>query len=232
MAPAVEIDYARISPAAYLAEFGNDAAAKRKVQDTLLPNWRAGSGIAQGFGEIGTLPELAKNRIVLMGAAETLLREMLNYRNSGININPLVAVHSEYAIPDVLRALAAFKPKDLADVLRKHLNESDVIVRGTAADLLGDLPGSDENTGALVAAWPRATKDDLNDAALSILDSLAKQKSPTANDAIKVALESRDYSVRKRAVALLKANGNMDFSFRIGTVQKGNSTADYRRALL
>ena len=53
---------------------------------------------------------------------------MLDYRNSGLTINTLVAVHSEYAIPDVLRALAAFKPQDLATVARAHLKESDVIV--------------------------------------------------------------------------------------------------------
>jgi hypothetical protein len=77
----------------------------------------------------------------------------------------------------VLRALAAFKPQDLATVARAHLNESDVIVRGTAADLLGDLPPSEENTRRLLAAaWPQAANDTLNDAALSILDALGKQK--------------------------------------------------------
>ena len=231
MAPEVEIAFARISPAAYLAEFGNEAAAKRKVQETLLLNWRAGSGIAQGFGEIGTLPESAKNRVVLMGAAETLLRAMLNYRNSGININTLVAVHSEYAIPDVLRALAAFKPRDLGEVLRSQLDESDVIIRATAAELLGDLPPSEVNTGGLREALPRAMKDELNDAALAILDSLGKQKTPGANEAIKSALDSTDHLLRRKAVALLKTNGTGDFSSRIGTVQTRNTVADYQRAL-
>jgi cyclophilin family peptidyl-prolyl cis-trans isomerase/HEAT repeat protein len=231
MAPEVEIAFARISPAAYLAEFGNEAAAKRKVQETLLLNWRAGSGIAQGFGEIGTLPESPENRVVLMGSAETLLRAMLNYRNSGININTLVAVHSEYAIPDVLRALAAFKPKDLGEVLRSQLNESDVIIRATAAELLGDLPPGEVNTRALREALPRAMKDELNDAALAILDSLGKQKTPGANEAIKSALDSTDHLSRRKAVALLKTNGAGDFSSRIGTVQTRNTVADYQRAL-
>src|SRR6266404_5488560 len=231
MAPEVEIAFARISPAAYLAEFGNEAAAKRKVQETLLLNWRAGSGIAQGFGEIGTLPESPENRFVLRGSAETLLRAMLNYRNSGININTLVAVHSEYAIPDVLRALAAFKSKDLGEVLRSQLNESDVIIRATAAELLGDLPPGEVNTRALREALPRAMKDELNDAALAILDSLGKQKTPGANEAIKSALDSTDHLLRRKAVALLKTNGAGDFSSRIGTVQTRNTVADYQRAL-
>ena len=230
MAPEVEIAFARISPEAYLAEFGNEASAKRKVQEILLLNWRAGSCLAQGFGEIGTLPESVKNRTVYMGAAETLLRAMLNYRNSGLNIKTLVAVHSEYAIPDVLRALAAFKPKDLGEVLRSQLSESDVIIRATAAELLGDLP-SEANTRALQGALPRAMKDELNDAALAILDSLGKQKTSAANEIIKSALDSKDHLLRRKAVTLLKANGAGDFSSRIGTVQTRNTVADYKRAL-
>jgi cyclophilin family peptidyl-prolyl cis-trans isomerase/HEAT repeat protein len=230
-APEIELAFVRIAPASYLAEFGTGTDARRKVQETILLNWRAASGIAAGLGEIAALPDSVKSKTDLAASAEILLRALLDYRNSGLHINTLVAVQSEYAVPDVLRALAAFKPRDLANVLRKHLNENDVIIRATAADLLGDLPGSDENTRALVAAWPRATKDDLNDAALSILESLAKQKSPIANDAIRVALDSSDYLIRRRAVALLKTNGAGDFSSRIGTVQTRNSTADYRRAL-
>ena len=116
-------------------------------------------------------------------------------------------------------------------MLFASLQNSDVIVRATAADLLGELPPSEEITGALIAAWPRTTSDSFNDAALSILDSLGKQKSVAANDAIKNALNSSDYLVRKRAATLLKANGAGDFSARIGTVKTRNTTADYRRAL-
>src|SRR6185436_8093124 len=78
---------------------------------------------------------------------------------------------------------------------------------------------------------PRATRDADNDAALAILGALAKQKNKEANDAIKSALDSKDHLIRRRAVALLKANGAGDFSDRIGTVQTRNTEADYRRAL-
>jgi cyclophilin family peptidyl-prolyl cis-trans isomerase len=160
------------------------------------------------------------------------LRALLAYRNAGLNIDTLVAVHSEYAIPDVLRAYAAFKPKDLDAVLRKHLKESDVVIRGTAADLLGEFPPDETNARALIAALPVALADkELNDAALSILDALAKQKSAPANEAIKTALESPDHLIRRRAVALLKTNGVGDFSSRIGIVKTRNTRADYDRAL-
>ena len=230
-APEVETAFVRVAPATYLAEFGSGDAAKRKVQETILLDWRAASGVAACLGEVAALPDSTKNKSELAAAAETLLRAMLDYRNSGLTINTLIAVHSEYAIPDVLRALAAFKPQDLATVLRAQLNDNDVIVRGTAADLLGELPPSEENTRALAAAWPRAAKDALNDAALSILDALAKQKSAAANDLIKAGLKSGDHLIRRRAAALLKTNGAGDFSSEIGTVQTRNTNADYVRAL-
>ena len=230
-APEVELAFVRIAPAAYLAEFGSGDSARRKVQETILVDWRAASGVAAGLGEFAILPDTVKNRSELATTAQSLLRAMLDYRNSGLTINTLVAVHSEYAIPDVLRALAAFKPADLATVARAQLNDSDVVVRGTAADLLGELPPSEENTRALAAAWPQAANDVLNDAALSILDALGKQKFEAANEHIKAGLKSGDYLVRRRAASLLKAHGAGDFSSQIGTVQTRNTDADYTRAL-
>jgi cyclophilin family peptidyl-prolyl cis-trans isomerase len=230
-APEVELAFVRIAPAAYLSEFGTGDQARKKVQETILLNWRAAAGIAAGLGEIVALPDSTPNKTELTTLAQLLLRALLDYRNSGLTINTLVAVHSEYAIPDVLRALAAFKPPDLDTVAIGQLKENDVIIRGTAADLLGDLPPSEEITNALAAAWPQAANDQLNDAALSILDALGKQKITAANDVIKEALKSGDHLIRRRAVALLKANGAGDFSSEIGTVQTRNTDADYTRAL-
>ena len=230
-APEIDLAFVRIAPATYLAEFGTDDQARKKVQETILLNWRAASGIAAGLGEIAALPASMANKSELDATAQSLLRAMLDYRNSGLTINTLVAVHSEYAIPDVLRALAAFKPQDLASVASSQLKESDVVIRGTAADLLGDLPPSEETTRALAAAWPQAANDTLNDAALSILDSLGKQKTTAANDLLKEALKSGDSLIRRRAYAWLKTNGAGDFSSQVGTVHTRNTEADYKRAL-
>ena len=241
-APEIEIALARVWPAALVIDSGV-SSVKRNAVESLLLNWKAGSSLAQGLGEIAAVTAAAKdNNAALMAAtkdnnlfavrAQDILRAMLDYRNSGIHINTLVAVHSEYAIPDVLRALAAFKPKDLGEVLRNHLDESDPIIRATAAELLGELPPDVVNTQWLSGALMRALQDkELNDAALAILDSLAKQKNATANEAIKTALDSHDHLIRRKAVALLKANGAGDFSSRIGTVQTRNTTADYERAI-
>lgn len=226
-APEVEIAIVRISPDASLKRFRPEA--KLIVQRAILTNWRSASGIAAGLGEIAALPDSVSNKARFASVAELILRAMLDYRKSVLKLD--TSVHSEYAIPDVLRAFAAFKSKDLPEVLLKHMNEPDAIVRGTAADLLGDLPPSEQHTSALAAAFARTSTDPLNDAALSILNSLGNQKSAAANDAIKTGLDSRDYLVRRRAVALLKANGAGDFSAKIGTVQTNKTDADYRRAL-
>jgi cyclophilin family peptidyl-prolyl cis-trans isomerase/HEAT repeat protein len=231
VAPELEIALVRLSPGNYFLETLKGTSAKRRAQETILTNWRAASSLAQALGEIAALSNTQRDSKTIR-EAEDILRALLDYRNSGLNINTLVAVHSEYAIPDVLRAYAAFKPKDLDEVLRKHLKESDVVVRGTAADLLSELSPDDKNFRALIAALPVALADkQLNDAALSILDALGKQKTAKANEAIKTALASPDHLIRRKAVAVLKANGAGDFSSRIGTVQTPNTAADYERAI-
>lgn len=194
--------------------------------------WKFASTVAAALGEIAALPATIPNKAEMAATAESTLRGMLLYRLSPAGkTRDAVPEKSEITASDVLRAFAAFKSNDLADVLLKHLDDPDVIVRGTAADLIGDLPPSEQHTRALIAALARTANDPLNDAALSILGALGKQKSAAANDAIKGALDSRDHLVRRRAVALLKANGAGDLSSRIGTVQTRNTDADYRRAL-
>ena len=227
-APEVEVAMARIAPDEYMKGFLSPNEPS-KGETTIKTNWREGASLAAGFREIATLPDTVKNKAELAAKAESILRVSLVDPRSWDKVP--ASAHLEYAIPDLLRAYGAFKPKDLADVLFKYLNHADVIVRGTAADLLGELPPSEANTRALIAALPRTEKDSLNDAALSILDALGKQKSEAANKAITLVLGWRDHLVRRRAVNILKANGAGDVSLHIGIVQTGNTVADYRRAL-
>src|SRR5215207_9199318 len=79
-APEVELAFVRIAPATYLAEFGTGDQAKRKVQETILLDWRAASGVAAGLGDIAALPDSVRNKSELAAAAEALLRAMLDYR--------------------------------------------------------------------------------------------------------------------------------------------------------
>ncbi|MBC8031437.1 MAG: peptidylprolyl isomerase [Pyrinomonadaceae bacterium] len=234
IAPEVEIALARISPGNYLS------GVLTPAQESMLTDWRAASSFAQALGEMAALAPGSRQNLApgskenneIRGDAQKILRAMLDYRNSGLTINTLVAVHSEYAVPDVLRAFAAFKPKDLSEVLRQHLKESDVIIRATAAELLGELPLDSTNTEVLRDALKVALQDkELNDAALAIIDALAKQKNRNANLAMMPALDSSDHLIRRKAVASLRTTGAGDFSARIGTVQTRNTTADYERAI-
>ncbi len=230
-APEVEIALVRVSPAAYLGDLGADTAGVKTVQETLILHWKAAASIAQALGEITSLPDSTESKRSYTERALVLLRAMLDYRRSGIQLKTLVAPNPQKGIPDVLRAFALHKPEGLEKVLLDHLKESDVIVRATAAELLADLPPTEAITRTLVSALPQAMRDVLNDAALAILDGLGKQNTPDANNAIKLALESSDHLLRKRAATLLQANGAGDFSERARNVQSRNTGTDYERAV-
>ena len=218
----IETAFARIAPALYVREKPFDRVVDEAVRAQLLKDWRRASSVAQALSEIAALKSEADgNAVVSIKAdAQAILRAMLDDKNLPV-----------LAAPDVLRALAAFKPNDLADILRRQLAAKDVIMRATAAELLGEFPPEEATARALAEALPAAMRDELNDAALAILDALAKQKSESANEAVKTGLGSVDHLVRRRAAALLKANGAGDFDSRIGTTQTRNTVADYQRVM-
>jgi len=217
--PEVEIAYARVTPLQYVKEVSNFHGSEVR---------RSWSNIAQALGELAATKPSGTDAMSERKSAVAELRRMIQV--SQIISEPAGMPRS--AAPDILRAFAAFKESDSAEVLAPFLNEKDVVLRATAAELLGELPPSTSITKALIAALPVALQDqDLNDAALAIVGSLGKQKTAEANDAIKTALDAADIQVRRRAVAVLKANSSGDFSARIGKVQTRNSDSDYRRAL-
>jgi len=222
--PEVHVAAAKINPADYV-RIVEEAYFRRSEKDLLYP-FKSGQktrGLAQGLGMIATLKadNYGNGILAIQSAAQKRLRLMLNDHHLSV-----------LATSDVMQAYSSFKPIDLGDIARDRLRNDDVIIRATAAELLGNLSPDEPNTRALVEALPVALKDqDLNDAALAILDALGKQKNARANEAIKTALDSSDHLLRRKAVALLKANGAGDFSSRIGTVKTLNTETDYRRAI-
>jgi len=212
----VEVAFARIAPGIYLT---NPTVDKVLVVGS---SWRQISRRAQGLAAIkDVITDAATDSAGVLKGAQKELAEMLRRPTT-----------PTLAIPDILQAYSGYKNPDTVEFARKYLLANDVVVRATAAEVIGSQTPSEQNTHALIEALPRAMRDkDLNDAALAILDALGKQKTATGNDAIKTALNSSDHLVRRRAVALLKANGAGDFSDRIGTVQTRNTTFDYRRAI-
>jgi len=235
--PVVEVAFARIHPQDYMSSVGpyltytlagqQDSLAQGlselataktgnlnldgNLRDFVRILTRAALECPQGKRPVSALPSKVRPGMVLTGTCTPL---------------------NDFAVPDFLRTYAAAKPDDLGEKLRARLGNNDVVIRATAAELLGEQPPSDANTRLLIEALPRALRDtDLDDAALAIIGALAKQKNAAANEAIKTALSSQNQLIRRRAVALLKANGAGDFSDRIGTVQTRNKPIDYRRAI-
>ena len=234
--PTIEISLARIAPQEYMSVgpyLRYDLAAQQ-------------ASLAQGLAEVVVVKtgqpildsnikefvtNLAQSALVCKPAKRGTPAYPAIVRPSMVLVGSCQSLQ-ELAVPDFLRAYAVVKPGDLEDILRERLKDRDVIVRATSAELLAEQPPNEANAQALIAALPAGLRDkDLNDAALSILDALAKQKSAAANDAIKTVLNSSDHLIRRRAVALLKANGVGDFSNRIGTVETHNTDADYLRAI-
>jgi cyclophilin family peptidyl-prolyl cis-trans isomerase/HEAT repeat protein len=225
-APEVEIAMARVNPEFYVreeAKFGVGSLAT----------------VAQGLREIAnikkTQPDVNKAAEFVPSWMHDILTCSLRTKSEPQTVKSKTkqkCLLTPLTVSPFLQAYAAYQPGDLATVLSERLKDSDVVVRGTAAELMGEQAPSESNARALIDALPRALRDkDSNDAALAILGALAKQKTAAANEAIKTGLDSNDRLVRRRAVALLKANGAGDFSSRIGTVQTRNTAVDYHRAM-
>ncbi|HEX6650719.1 MAG TPA: HEAT repeat domain-containing protein, partial [Pyrinomonadaceae bacterium] len=69
-APEVELALVRIAPVTYLAGFGSEDQARRKVQEIILLDWRAASGVAAGLGEVAALPDSVTNKNELAATAQ------------------------------------------------------------------------------------------------------------------------------------------------------------------
>jgi cyclophilin family peptidyl-prolyl cis-trans isomerase/HEAT repeat protein len=214
----VEVALARMAPGV----FQNDPY-KSEVN---RPNagWRQISRRAQGLAVIKDVITGAATGSAgdsALKAAQKELSEMLERSHT-----------PTLALPDVLQAYAGYKMPDTTQYALRFLQSNDVVVRATAAEVLGNQKPSEANARALIEALQRALRDkDSDDAAIATLNALAKQKTTAANDAIKTALNSSNHLIRRRAVALLKTNGAGDFSDRIGTVLTKNTSLYYRRAM-
>lgn len=224
VAPEVETALARIAPTQYLREKGvADFVAQASRRGAAGVTWQKVSALAQGLGEMAgmTSAQVGNSVVSLQAEAQIALRALVQ--------SPSTPPSS---LPDLLRALAAFKPPDLAAVARAALGNKDVIARATAADILSELPPETETARALAGALPRALQDETDDAALSILGALARQQGPEVEPAIRSALETTDYLVRRRAADILRERaGGPAGQRRVETVNTRNHREDYERAL-
>ncbi|HEX8353177.1 MAG TPA: peptidylprolyl isomerase, partial [Pyrinomonadaceae bacterium] len=222
-APEVETALARVAPSQYLRDRGvADLVTRVSRQRDASVTWQKVSAVAQGLGEMAgvTSAQVGNSVVSLQADAQIALRTLVQSPNTPPS-----------ALPDLLRSLAAFKPPDLAAVARAALSADDVIARAAAADILSELPPDAESERALVAALPRALQDETDDAALSVLGALAKQTGAGAEAAIRSALETTDYLVRRRAADILRERaGGGQQARRVETVNTRNRREDYERA--
>ena len=137
------------------------------------PDWRVRAAAAEGLGHAD--PETA-------AAALTVL----------------LADADQRVLPFALEALVAAEASDVSDLLLEQLEATDVVVRGTAARLLGELRPPEADV-ALTAAYDAAEPDTSFLARAAIVEALAAYEGDAAIDTLRRALDDRHWVVRVRA---------------------------------
>ncbi|MGI8669859.1 MAG: peptidylprolyl isomerase, partial [Aridibacter sp.] len=172
-------------------------------------DWWGTSSFVAGLSEAADLEDNGEDVQNLRKIAKVVLDIYVKNAN-------LSNTEVDKSFPEVLNAYAKYKPDDLPKVLQDALKYDDVIIRSTAANLLGEIkPENSEQATeiyqALTNALSKARMDKLNDASLAILDALKKQydykaisqteKFPYFTPFIS-AMESPDYLIRGKAAEI------------------------------
>ncbi|MEP6903491.1 MAG: peptidylprolyl isomerase [Actinomycetota bacterium] len=196
--PETEIALARITPKIYVESVLADA-------DSLFTeDWRTSSAVFQGLGEIANL-ESNKENDLIKSQTRILLVQLISV---WLTSNPKSKTNdnARFAIPDLIRAFAAFKSENTSGIFRPILeDEPDIFIRAAIAEILGDQPKTKENVEVLGKAFIYSTLNDktYNDATLAVMDALFKLDKKEASGSLLIALSSTDYLVRKKAFDLL-----------------------------
>lgn len=197
--PETEIALARIAPKIYVDSIKSDAGS------LFGGDWRMSSAAFQGLGEIANL-ESNQDNDAIKSQTRVLLIQLISV---WLTINPKSKAtdNASLAIPDLLRAFAAFKSENTSNIFRPILeDEKDVFIRAALAEMLGEQPATKENVESLKKAFNLALLTDkiYNDAQLAILDALFKLDKKESVGTLLIALSAPDYLVRKKAFELLR----------------------------
>lgn len=196
-----------------VAKFG-EAAFFDIPESISLPrdNWKAMAAYAQGLGQI------ASDR------TKTILLDLLEGKTYG---KPDMR-----AVSDILKSLADVKVTGLREILLAQLKAEDVIVRATAASLLGDLNDSSEGViKALTDAYQAARADKINDARIAIIETANRLRHPMNVQALIAETQDPDYVVRKKAVELFLQSDieSTTTKLQIGKVDTGHNRDYWKR---
>jgi HEAT repeat protein/cyclophilin family peptidyl-prolyl cis-trans isomerase len=119
-------------------------------------------------------------------------------------LRAMLADADQRVIPPVLESLAKLAPPDAGVVMIAYLKADDPMVRAAAADALGELKPADA-AQALADAYALGQRDPEYAARVSAISALAKFGTAAATPVLTTALADREWAVRLRAAALLKA---------------------------
>jgi peptidyl-prolyl cis-trans isomerase B (cyclophilin B) len=195
-----------------IARFGDEAFFDTPDDPgKLTGGWKSVAARAQGLGQLAT--DRART------ALGSLYGEVIANKPYGL------------ALPDVMNALAAAKAEGLRKRLLDQLKAEDVIVRSTAATLLGDLGDkSEEVIQALDSAYKAARSDKMNDARISIMEALEKLGHPLSVEVLTEQTRDSDYVVRLRASEFLRQSRHeVPTKLYIGKVETGHDRAYWQR---
>ena len=106
-------------------------------------------------------------------------------------------------VPAALSALVGLGAPEAGTVLLEHLDDDDVVVRKTAATLLGVVKPPNA-IDALATAYAAATDDPEYLARAAIVDAAGAIGGPAGREILTAALDDRDWAVRIRAAQRLE----------------------------
>ncbi len=199
--PETEIALARIAPKIYVDSI------VREIGELFKGDWRASSAAFQGLGEIANLESNAENNSIKSRTRLLLIQLIAQWINANSRLE--AAGNESFAIPDLLRAFAAFKSENTTGIFTPMLEiERDVFIRAALAEILGDQPPTKELAAVLNKSFATTYPADAkyNDARLAILDALFKLDKQQAVPTLLTALDAPDYLVRRKAFELLEDN--------------------------
>ena len=216
-----EIALARIAPEIYLKSIAEQS------DEIFNGNWQSISAAFQGLGEIANLEANDENSS-LKSKTRILLTQLIG---KWVSSSPQITANNKLrlAIPDLLRAFAAFKSQNTSNIFRLMLEtEQDIFIRAAIAEILSEQPADKENVEALKVAFAKSllTDKQYNDAQLAILSALVKLDKIQAVSPLKLALDAPDYLARRHAANLIKENDlTKDFpnvEQKVGTIKPFN----------
>lgn len=190
-----------LTPEVYIARI---RVAPGRGDDTKpeLTHWRQYSTLAQVVGEFSAIEPTDEEGKRMKSEAPGVLSLMAK---AFAEADPVKDKDTIMAGPDVLRAYSRFKTNDLVEILRTALVNKDVQIRAAAAELISELPPSEENLEDLILSFDYTFRSDTtsNDASIATLEALFKLDKQKALSRIAVAIGMPDQVVRMRARQML-----------------------------